>query len=55
MNNIRNIICGFCEILDGLIRVLSFGFVHTRFAFEWLCWWERKFVIPNEIKRMKND
>lgn len=55
MNNLRNVVCGLCEILDGLVRVVSLGFVHTRFAFNWLLWWESRFVIPSEIKRMKND
>ena len=55
MNNLRNIICGFCEILDGLVRVVSLGFIHTRFAFSWLVWWERQFVLPREIDKMKRD
>lgn len=55
MNNIRNIICGLCEILDGLVRVISIGFVHTRFAFLWLVWWERVFILPREIEKMKRD
>lgn len=42
MNNIRNIVLGICEITDGLIRLLSLGFIHTKFAFNWLCWYEIK-------------
>lgn len=55
MNNLRNIICGICEILDGLVRVVSLGFIHTRFAFSWLVWWERCVVLPREVDKMKRD
>lgn len=55
MNNLRNIICGFCEILDGFVRVVSLGFMHSTFAFSWLLWWEKRFVIPNQIEMVKRD
>jgi hypothetical protein len=28
---INNIHFGLCQLVDGLVRVLSFGFLHTRF------------------------
>jgi hypothetical protein len=31
---IGNILFGVASILDGLVRVLSFGFLHTRFPIE---------------------
>jgi len=49
MNNLRNMILGVCEITDGMIRLFSFGFIHTKFAFEWLCWWEIR-----TIRRLRN-
>jgi len=55
MNNIRNIICGLCEITDGLIRVFSFGFIHTKFAFEWLCWWEIRTIKKNREKENNHE
>ncbi len=32
---LSNIGFGFCSIGDGLIRVLSFGFLHSRFTLEY--------------------
>lgn len=55
MNNIRNIILGFCEIIDGMIRILSIGFIHTRFAFIWLVWWEKNVIIRNHIRNIHKD
>ena len=55
MNNLRNVILGICEITDGLIRVFSFGFVHTKFAFEWLCWWEIRTIKKNREKENHDE
>ena len=41
-NIFRNVICGFCEIIDGLVRVLSLGFIHSGFTWAWLVYWEKK-------------
>lgn len=50
----RNVVCGLCEILDGSIRVLSLGFIHTQFTFTWLVYWER-FEITKELENAKRD
>jgi hypothetical protein len=55
MNNLRNMFLGICEITDGLVRLLSFGFIHTTFAFNWLLWWEKNVVLRKEIESMKHD
>jgi len=55
MSNIRNIILGFCEIFDGLIRIITLGFVHTKFAFYWLVWWEENISIPEAARKLKSE
>lgn len=55
MNNLRNIILGVCEITDGFIRIITLGFVHTTFAFNWLVWWEANVMLKQARKRMEND
>lgn len=55
MNNLRNVILGICEITDGLIRVLSLGLIHTKFAFEWLCWWEIRTIHTIRKNREKEQ
>lgn len=54
MDNLRNMFLGICEITDGLIRLLSLGYIHTKFAMSWLVWWEVKMVLPKELERLKN-
>jgi hypothetical protein len=47
-------ICGLCEILDGSIRFLSFGFIHTRITWAWLVWWEKQEIEMIKEKELKN-
>lgn len=55
MNNFRNMFLGVCEITDGFIRLVTLGFIHTTFAFNWLVWWEANVVLPAERKRLRNE
>jgi hypothetical protein len=32
---VSNMIFGLCAITDGFVRVLSLGFLHSRFTLEW--------------------
>lgn len=38
----RNMIMGICEIIDGSIRLLSFGTIHTNLSFKYIAWYELK-------------
>lgn len=31
---VNNMIFGFCQLADGIVRVVSFGFLHTRFPID---------------------
>ncbi len=55
MYNIRNIALGVCEILDGFIRLITLGCVHTTIAFTWLVWWETNVEIPKREKELQNE
>lgn len=46
---ISNILFGFAAIADGLVRVISFGFLHTRFTLE-LSKWQVKRLLQSRKK-----
>lgn len=54
-DRVRNITLGVCEIMDGTVRILSLGFIHTLFAFKWLCWWELKEIQKMRQKKLKEE
>ena len=43
LKNLRNLIYGFLEILDGMVLIATLGFVHTKLCFKFLTYWGRLF------------
>ena len=38
--NLAMMVCGLCEIFDGLLRVVSLGNLHwPNLTMRWLCWY----------------
>jgi len=34
--NREMLILGICEVIDGLVRILSLGRIHTNFSYRWI-------------------
>lgn len=41
---LRSFLFGWCEIIDGLGRVLSFGTLHLNISFDFLAWAEIRYL-----------
>lgn len=39
LKNVRNVIYGILEILDGITLILTLGYVHTKLCFRFLACW----------------
>lgn len=50
---IGNIGFGVIEVLDGLVRVLTFGFFHTRGLCAYTSWQTRRAIEVMKAKRMQ--
>ena len=47
---INNIIFGLCQLADGFVRVVSFGFLHTRFPID-----QTRNVARRQLEKLKNQ
>lgn len=41
---ISNIVFGICQIADGLVRICSFGFAHSRWTLNFSKWQARRSI-----------
>lgn len=47
-----NLLFGSCEIIDGIVRVISLGFLHTRLLSTVTGWQARRMI--NNVERKRN-
>ena len=37
--NVKTILLGFCNILEGIIDIVSIGMIHKAYSIDFLFWW----------------
>jgi hypothetical protein len=47
-----NIVTGFCEIIDGISRIISLGFLNINLELKWIVFSSKK-LMANRIKNME--
>lgn len=50
-SNLRNMLCGVCEVADGLISIFTFGNYHMALTFKFLAWAELRDIEKRRKER----